>query len=625
MPGRFHMAIACAVTACVPALGCTSAEAQQLFFPTGFARTPSTVSFRQDLNAYGWLYDLGYHYGRGRLLLGMRERFQASMLRVGLGEDKWKDDQNLEALAAYQLAPGLRLSLRATSSAFVDRQSGFRNDVRTDYLGGNVRVGITDRMWAEASLGSKWDQRFDRADWGLTYGTRLDIDRALLGGYVNTLQLELGGDQFPVRTNRDLALGYAVCREFAPGTSDSLRIALSNRRRDNYFSPAGDIETYEERPAGIYNHLTYRLSPNLHLSLQNAASYREVEVSLREESKVRDRRRRRDQEFEHWVGLDFARGAASWRTLVGYWAQDQRYDMPVTKAPSPFSPRAAFVTPENRSSRLTLVNEAGLGLAADSLAGRFSLSLLRYDTPDTNNFDDRDELRISGSFLLQHFFSSQLKLQLMASVNLYHMVYLFAERSADNNWNRVFRLTTRGFFAPTPELSFYQSFEVLANYVAYDFEQTFEETRSFVFRKFVADDSLNWQLSSRSRLYAESRLLLEENGRLYWEQWAERPLVSRTSLWVRLAWKYHLTRALELAPGFLYYRRQGWRHAVTSRQAWLEEEYERHFSRGPVLSVEYAAPSGLRLQARATRRRVHTTGQVPHTLNSVDLGLTWLF
>jgi len=275
---------------------------------------------------------------------------------------------------------------------------------------------------------------------------------------------------------------------------------------------------------------------------------------------------------------------------------------------------------------LTFVNDAGIGLgAADSLTSHFSVSLLRYDTPDTNNFDDRDELRISGSFLAQHLFSAGLKLQLMLSVNLYHMVYLYAERSADNNWNRVLRLTARGFYAPTPELSLYQSFEVLANYVDYDYEQVFEETRSFVFRKFVADDSLSWHVTSHSQLYAESRLQLEENGRLYWDRWAERPLVSRTSLWVRLAWKYRLWRSTEVAPGFLFYRRHGWRHSVSGQGTWLQEEVERHVSRGPALAVEYVGVSGLRLQARVTRRRVDATGQAPHTLNSVDLGLTWLF
>ncbi len=64
---------------------------------------------------------------------------------------------------------------------------------------------------------------------------------------------------------------------------------------------------------------------------------------------------------------------------------------------------------------------------------------------------------------------------------------------------------------------------------------------------------------------------------------------------------------------------------MSSQDIWRQEEFERHLSRGPVLAVEYTGPSGLRFQVRVNRRRVDATGQAPHTLNSVDLALTWLF
>ncbi len=602
------------------------AQVPEVLPQAGRVATPSTVSFRQDLNAYAWLYDLGGQVQAGRLQVGVRERFQSSMLRLGLGGDKWKDDQHLEASARWQFSPRVAMTLRALSSVLSDRQSGFRNDVRTEQVRGSARVRLSQHSWAQVSLGGKHDRLFGHQDWGLSYDSGLGIDGAVVGGYVNTLQVEYGGDRFPVRRNQDLALAYGVFRQFVPGTSDSLRVFFTSRRRDNYFSAAGEVESYQERPAGLENRLAYRLLPELDLALGNAVRYREVEVALRDRGEVKDRRRRQDQEFDHWLRLALTRGGLGWHLHLGYWAQDQRYDMPRIQAPSPFSPRAAFVTPANRSSRLTVISEAGVRMStADSLAKRFSISMLRYDTPDTNNFDDRDELRIGASLLFEHLFASGLKLQAMLSVNLYHMVYLFAERSADNNWNRVFRLTARGFYAPSPRLLFYQSFEVLANYVDYDYEQVFEETRSFVFRKFVADDSLSWQVSRHSRLYGECRLLLEENGRLYWDEWAERPLISRRSLWLRLGWKHRLTSHMEIEPGFFSYRRQGWRHSLDTQGTWLLEEYERHWSRGPVFSLGYGGPSGLRLQLRASRRRVLATGQAPQTLNSVDLALTWLF
>ncbi len=601
--------------------------AQNIPIQVGTSIPKTDIGFRQDLNTYNWLY--GFSYGKrfaNKFEISALEEFNSSMLRIGRGQEKWKDDQKLSLIGAYPLTPSLKLAVQSFYTDFSDQQSGFRNDIRTTYLGGGGYFTPSPKVDITATIGGKWDDRFDRHDSGINYGLDLKTRQLELSGYSNTAALAIGGDRFSVRQNRDLNAHYGVYRKFAPGTSDSLSVVYEKRRRDNYYSILGDIETYEEQVRGLRNLLNYRILPGLQCVLSNAILFKDIEVMHHRGAAVDDQRRREDRRFDHWLGLHYRRSNYTTRVRLSYSSQDQYYNIPVPDATSPFSTRAAFVAPDNESSRFSLLNETNIKISAsDSIAARISSSLFRYDTPDTSNFDDRDELRLSASVMHQHRFSAAMKLQLIASVNLYHMVYIFAEHSADNNWNRIFHLMTRFFYRPNRQFRLYQSFEVLANYIDYDFESELEQTRSFAFRKFVADDSLRWDVSRRSQLYVHLRVLLEENGRLYWDEWSERPLISKTNIWAKALWKYSFFEDFSVASGVLFYTRQGWRFTSMVDGVYEKEINEEYISWGPLLRVEYTPSNQLQVGFRGSRQRIEPMSRSTYYINTLDLYLNWYF
>src|SRR5690606_30952532 len=119
--------------------------------------------------------------------------------------------------------------------------------------------------------------------------------------------------------------------------------------------------------------------------------------------------------------------------------------------------------------------------AAVSILGNFNFSptdklsfsllqnKLRYDTPSKDNFDDRDELlsiaRLRYSKMLNPFVETYVNLE--GTYN--HIVYLFSERSSNNNINRILRLSSGGNYRGKNVTSV-NNFEVSANYTVYDFE-----------------------------------------------------------------------------------------------------------------------------------------------------------
>ena len=108
-----------------------------------------------------------------------------------------------------------------------------------------------------------------------------------------------------------------------------------------------------------------------------------------------------------------------------------------------------------------------------------SIGILRYDTPSDQNLEDRDELLVALTLSTWHSVSRSLELGVVLDGTVDHLVYLLKERSANNNYNRVLRLSPRTIYRPAPWLYSLNAFEVLANYPVYDFEQQLPSVKSF--------------------------------------------------------------------------------------------------------------------------------------------------
>jgi hypothetical protein len=196
--------------------------------------------------------------------------------------------------------------------------------------------------------------------------------------------------------------------------------------------------------------------------------------------------------------------------------------------------RAAERQRDNVSLRTTLWWQTAWNLFTDdTLRVDYSTSLLRYDTPSNLNNDDRDELATNVSAAYTHVFSHILSGTILADVRLAHLVFIKAQRSAQNNWNRVFRLVP-SFRIASGGLQMQPQFEVLANYTSFDFEDLLGTAQSFSLRQVAYRDSINIALSNDARL--ESRIIFRyfERGEFRWREFSETPRDRNIEAFVRL-------------------------------------------------------------------------------------------
>jgi hypothetical protein len=593
---------------------------------TALLQDGSQLQFRNELNSYLWQWNLGKQLQIApRLTFSFAEGFRSSMLKLS-NEKKWKDDQSLAAGLLYGLSAPWQLALTMQSFSFLDRQTGLNADIHTH----SARLGVhylpSPRLQIKFDAGPKWDYRFQRKDNGLTCSADAAAQDFDVQSYRNSFSLALNEDLFDQRRNSNRNAIYRVSRSFTQDTADTLRFYASNRRNDNYTSASGDFESLRETNKGLQNALGYQMAPLMRLWLTSELQFRDVEVASYAAEQKQKSRQRHDQQAGNSLILHTHGRRWYSQSQLSYESLTQKYDIDVNDLKVPFSQRTAFITPNNSSQRLTLGSEFGSRLSrVDSLNVYGSMSRFRYDTPDTNNFDDRDEFRGHLRGMIRHVFSPVLLLDVQSSVNLYHMVYIFGERSADNNWNRILRLRPGLYYTPTRTLRLYQSFEVLANYVDYDFDSAQQSTKSYVFRKFSMDDSLRWQFADRTSWALDYRLQLEENGQLYWQKWSERVLTTRRSHWFQ-ARLHHSNRAgLSLSPGFTVYLREEWRHDQNEHGVEIKKSAGTFCSYGPMLRVTYAPSAAAQVTFDGIRRRVNPAGQAFYYINDLDVQVEWHF
>jgi len=255
---------------------------------------------------------------------------------------------------------------------------------------------------------------------------------------------------------------------------------------------------------------------------------------------------------------------------------------------------------------------------------RGSISRYRYDTPE-NNMDDRDELRMNINISEIHHFSPFLKLISRASVNLYHLVYIFGERSANNNWMRIFRIYPQVIFQPNKNISVSHHVEVLANYVDYDYDfgTSTSDLKSYIFRRFSLTQQVVAKLTRRTSIFINHKLEMEENGKLDWDRWTQFLQTNRENHWVKMHLNYKVQRHLTISPGFLYFKRVEKQQSSFSLPAGIAVQRGGMESFGPVLKLTYNPHQKLNFSFEGMRRAVTMKPSPRQFINHFDVTLTW--
>ncbi len=546
----------------------------------GWASPRFTMGYERNVNTHLWNIGGRWSHRSSSWDIVANEQYRSSLIRTD--RSYIKDEQSFLVRGERHLTE--TWSAEATFKSYVfadDRALGLNSLAEHTVLAGPVWRPSRYLLF-QGQAGYSFDNQQRVLDQGFAYLGNARLQGFSFGIYDLNADLTSEGHNLGPRQLNENRAVIALSAAFSPRSRNDLTVRMQSMNRDFYldrdslveqaFGVEHPVESREESGYGIINNLQYRVSEYLDFRGSFRLNYNTIARSRR--YRVRDVPLPFfDTRFDEFIlggkaALAFHDDKTSGVFEIGVDERNENHTIETYPDADP----VAFARQQRlEEMKNYVVTQSQLALNVvhrignrDTISFYGSALKLRYDTPSKQNYDDRDELY----YLLQgrwaHRFSSLLRGSILMDISLRHTVYIFAERSANNTWNRVIRLR--------PEIAFRNSIlsnaltaEVLANYTVYDFESTSLQVQSFSFRQLTVMDSLRLRVSRSLLFKADLMWRVYERGDLFWETFSSRPQryfderTVSTALVVEGDW-------YRVAPGYRFFIQSRYRYEGTERR-----------------------------------------------------------
>jgi hypothetical protein len=500
-----------------------------------------SVGLERNLSTFNWLGRASLDTTLLGTTIGFLGQFASNTVLLGgaPSANLRSDQQNLSLLLGRRIEQHVTSLLQWNSLVYSDNKSVGLGQAAFHSLLGGARYSPAEQTELSSLIGYRWDRQVGVPDKGVSYTLAANARDIDVGGYSFSGEGQYHEDILKPRNLQQHYLRATTQKIFSENARDSLGVGYGKTRREFYAVANGNIESRIENLVSFTNALEYDLDRDFTTSVFITIQNRSLDKSIRHYSSIPDPVARFNttiDEFRLETYLQAAYRSQEGRFLatarLAYAERNEQHALETNPGFTAQSrdQRSIEERKNNLSRRTSLAGQATTVLSSsDTISFSGAISILRYDTP-VENYDDRDEQLIALSLSSMHRFSPVLSAGLSLEATLSHLVYLYGQTStlggfspsANNYMNRVFRLSSRTLYRPIRQITSYNTFEVLANYTVYDFEQLVSSVQSYSFRQFGWMDSSSVDLTHRVGLDFFGYLKLYENGQLKWSEFSER-------------------------------------------------------------------------------------------------------
>lgn len=503
------------------------------------------VDLFKDNISWNWQGKLNWHTRikqKNRFFLN--NAFTSNLFRESGLSNKWKDEDNLESGWEQKFSSRLLSATRLRSHIFSDENSFVK--FSKHLLFQEFQVHPVNKLKVSPALGWAVEEMYGFRDQGWYTQLNADLKDWDLGGYVNNSEIFNSIYFFPGRRNQEHRYFMSFNKKFSEFANDSLRVGYEFMKNSYHLARVEFLENVEINSRFLYNRLGYHVSPKSRLDVETRIESRDISQSNPDLLNHRN-----EQNISNKVSLVF--NGESFNQGVTFF----------TSQNTNLSSRSAGMRAESRNDLEGL--QAAFNLfshwkmnQSNELQLTFAYTKYQYSSPDTTQMIDEDDLRFISDLRFLHRFSTYFSASLAANFYFYHQIYIHANRSANNNWNRIFQLTP-SFHLRIPRLLEHTNrIKILANYTVYDFDEILPQIRSYIFRELVFIDSLSIHLSAGLRLQTNYQLEKEDDGTFLKNLFAQQVSRELTSHFFDIRLVYVRITGLQLATGFNWYFRKEW-------------------------------------------------------------------
>lgn len=510
--------------------------------------TQARTNYSKQLNIHTFSNSLSAYYYFDRLSLNAGNTFNSTF--IDAASKNIRDDNTFFIDSRYSLFNKLKIGGLFRSRIVTDNRKIGLSDVSENSFGLITEYTPVHNISLRPILGYKLDRQLEQKDKGMLYGFESQLDNVNLANYLLNSNVKYLNEDLNRRNNITLNSNFSIKKYFTPDVLNSFNFEFNKITRDfyikldsvsaNYFNSNLNVETRDDDILTLNENLVYNnVFSVLDFEFNGGLYFRNVERNTL--YKLTDPPSKnifdtKIDEFRLYLGSSFRLRLTDFSSQfrINYTERDEKHIVKnMSDVPEKFYlDRVEDELKKNNSSlRFQLGSESAYNLiSSDTLYLNLYLSKLVYNTPSIANFsnssnifrDDRDELLYIARLTYKKFFSKFFTASLFVESYLNHLVYIYAERSSNNNWNRVLRLASNSRYNDKILCSS-NSFEVLANYTIYDFEDILNTVRSFSFRQFSFIDTTQINLSKRFFTTLSGSIKLSEQGGLNWKSFSTKP------------------------------------------------------------------------------------------------------
>ena len=564
------------------------------------------TSFTKQNITWDWIGNFSYEY-RPQTGVGIRlmEQFHSNLIAPDRNIHQWRDENRVGGFI-YHHDNNLFNGVYFDSWFLRDRQTATVTQYGNHALGLKSSYFASDYFSLEPYIGYQKSENRNIIDYGWDTGLDAKLINYPVGNYYMDGRIQSDFDFYPARQNASNVFDVHIKTIFSPLASDSLAVNYSLNDQEYFAQNGVDLIHLQIESRSLNNFLYYSFAPNTRFELITQLSARNI-----------------DDDSPVISGIDVVpnqRDVLRIENHFNYRADYSRFNFLLGVHTFQETQDNQKVSTDSKSLQTSLVgNFSYRPLLSDQIDLRLNFVKFQYETPDSiTNHDDRDEMRFIGQLNYLHNFSPLLTLNMEFYANFFHKMYIFREQSANNNWNRIYRLSA-GVAYRYKELSNLVQTFVLANYTVYDFDAMFDETRSFVFRKYVVSDSLRIPLIKDFMLGFYGRLELEDRGTFFESDFTERLLESAENIYYDFYLQKKQLLRLTMDIGLSVYHRRGWRH-------YPEKYQDRDINKySPYIRVIYPLNRNINFRGYFAMTRLEDLGREKNRYATGNLTLSYFF
>ena len=600
--------------------------------PTMDSLNISSLNFDRILDTYVWTGDFKKEIYGQFWDIDLHQQIRSRLIKTD--QTAIQDEyQGFIALRA-RLLESWNFQLKNLSNVLADNRAIDLSRMAQHQVLAGFEYLPTKNIAGEAMGGYELNTQEEENDHGFTYAFGLNARQIELEEFNASLKSSWNQSLLGRRTPRTGDIRLALLRDFGGGIDDSLAVNYSTQRRQFYTS----IDSSSQLVLGVPHNIFQRDASVLDISNQtkyNLGRSFSMIVSIGLSNQLINRGYRfkdylhpaslvldsRIQEMQFFGIVSMQWQPIYWLSAdikLAYTEKEERHSvLDDVRASNAIidTQRASASRLENTAQRTTLTTELKVEASQkDTIRLVASSSILRYDTPDIFNTDDRDELLLTSGAEYLHRFSSHLLLTLNMDLTLFHLVYLDRDQSANNNWNRVIRFSPSVEYMPSPWFRTVMRTEALANYTVSDYEQQVASIRSFSFRQVLWSDSTTMRLSERIQCNFSGSLRIFEHGTLRWQEFKENPeeYVVEKAIWPELVWSSII--GVKIGVGFRYFGQD--RYTYQSGQRIFSQGIE---ALGPTAFIEWSGLAGEKVMINGWREEQKNNGITATILSNISI------